>query len=79
MSDFTGFAKMERSGWSDAARAKAYVGLFASASEQAIGSLLDAAATKPGLKALDLCCGQGNVSEALISRGCRVVDRKSVM
>jgi SAM-dependent methyltransferase len=73
MNDFTAFAKMERCGWSDAARAKAYVGFFASASEQAIGSLLDAAAAKPGLKALDLCCGQGNVSAALISRGCRVV------
>jgi SAM-dependent methyltransferase len=64
---------MERNGWSDARRAEAYVGLFASASEQAIGNLLDAAAAGLGLKALDLCCGQGNVSEALIDRGCRVV------
>ena len=24
------------------------------------------------LKALDLCCGQGNVSEALLRRGCKV-------
>lgn len=73
MSDFTAFADMERSGWSDAARAQAYVGLFASASEQAIGSLLDAAAVAPGRKALDLCCGQGSVAAALIGRGCRVV------
>src|SRR6516164_9784208 len=64
---------MERSGWFDAGRASGYVELFASASDQAIGSLLDAAGAKPNLKALDLCCGQGNVSEALISRGCRVV------
>jgi SAM-dependent methyltransferase len=73
VSDFTAFAKMERSGWSDAARAEAYVGLFASASGQAIGSLLDAAAAEAGLDALDLCCGQGNVSAALVGRGCRVV------
>jgi SAM-dependent methyltransferase len=81
MSDFTPFAEMERSGWSDATRAKAYVGFFASAAEQAVGHLLDAAAAQSGLKALDLCCGQGNVSEALISRGCRVVgaDFSSVM
>ena len=50
MSDFSAFAKMERSGWSDAARAEAYVGLFASASEQAIGRLLDAAAARSGVR-----------------------------
>ncbi len=79
--DFTAFANMERSGWSDAARAQAYVGFFASASEQAIGRLLDAAAAESGRKALDLCCGQGNVSAALTGRGCRVVgaDFSSVM
>jgi ubiquinone/menaquinone biosynthesis C-methylase UbiE len=47
--------------------------LFATASDQAISSLLDAVNAKPGLKALDLCCGQGNVSEALIDHGCDVV------
>ena len=73
MSDFTAFARMERSGWSDAERAEAYVGLFASASDQAIGGLLDAAAARSGLEALDLCCGQGNVSAALVGRSCRVV------
>jgi ubiquinone/menaquinone biosynthesis C-methylase UbiE len=64
---------MERSGWSDATRASGYVELFSSASDQAINSLLDAAGAKPDLKTLDLCCGQGNVSEALLSRGCEVV------
>jgi SAM-dependent methyltransferase len=71
--DFTAFEKMEREGWSNAARASGYVDLFASVSDQAIGHLLDAAGAKPNLKALDLCCGQGNVSEALLSRGCQVV------
>jgi SAM-dependent methyltransferase len=73
VSDYSAFANMERSGWSDATRAGAYVGFFASAAEQAIGSLLDAAAAGPGLKALDLCCGQGNVSAGLTGRGCQVV------
>jgi ubiquinone/menaquinone biosynthesis C-methylase UbiE len=73
MRDFSAFGDMERSGWSDAARAAGYVELFASASDQAIGPLLDAAGAKPDRKALDLCCGQGNVSEALLNRGCAVV------
>ena len=73
MSDFTAFGDMEREGWSDAARAARYVELFASASDQAIDSLLDAVGTEPNGKALDLCCGQGNASKALIGRGCRVV------
>lgn len=64
---------MERSGWSDATRAAGYIELFASAADQTIESLLDAVGAKPNLKALDLCCGQGNVSKALISRGCQVV------
>lgn len=73
MSDFTAFGDMERRGWSDPRRASGYIELFASASDQAIDSLLDAVGAEPDLKALDLCCGQGNVSQALISRECQVV------
>jgi SAM-dependent methyltransferase len=73
VSDFSAFRSMERSRWSDAKTASGYVKLFASASDQTIGSLLDAVGAKSKLKILDLCCGQGNVSEALISRGCQVV------
>ena len=72
MSDFSAFGNLERSGWLDAKRAFGYVELFASASDQAINSLLDAADASQNLKALDLCCGQGNVSEALLRRGCKV-------
>lgn len=73
MSDFTAFGDMERAGWSDAARASRDVELFGSASDQAVDSLLDSVGIEPDLKALDLCCGQGNVSKALIGRGCQVV------
>jgi SAM-dependent methyltransferase len=73
MSDFTAFGNMERSGWSDPARASGYVELFAVASDQAIKSLLDAVGVKPEVKILDLCCGQGNVSAALVGCGCKVV------
>ncbi|MGC1865228.1 MAG: class I SAM-dependent methyltransferase, partial [Pseudolabrys sp.] len=72
MSDFKAFQDLERQGWSDPGRVWGYVELFASASDQAIGSLLEAVNAKPKLKALDLCCGQGNVSEALASCGCEV-------
>ena len=72
MGDFSAFANLERSGWLDTKRACGYVELFASASDQAINSLLDAADASQDLKALDLCCEQGNVSEALLRRGCKV-------
>jgi SAM-dependent methyltransferase len=73
MSEFSAFAEMERRSWSDASRASGYVQLFASAPDQSIEGLLDAAGADRDLKVLDLCCGQGNVSQALLSRGCRVV------
>lgn len=73
MSDFAAFGSLERGSWSDPARASGYVELFASASDQAIESLLNAVGARPKLNALDLCCGQGNVSEGLIQRGCEVV------
>jgi SAM-dependent methyltransferase len=73
MSDFEAFGDIERDGWCNVVRASGYVKLFASASDQAIDSLLNAVTAKPDLRALDLCCGHGNVSEALVSRGCEVV------
>ena len=63
----------DRRSWSDRERAASYVRLFAPASDQTIDRLLEVAGAKPGLKALDLCCGQGNVAQALIVRGCQVV------
>ena len=73
MSDFSAFAELERRSWSEATRASSYVELFAAAPDQAIDHLLEAAGARRDLKVLDLCCGQGNVSEALLNRGCRVV------
>ncbi len=73
MSDFSGFAELERRSWSDSIRASSYVELFATAPDQAIDNLLEGAGARPDLNVLDLCCGQGNVSEALLNRGCHVV------
>jgi ubiquinone/menaquinone biosynthesis C-methylase UbiE len=72
LADFQAFEVAEREGWSNRDRASGYVDLFASASDQAIDSLLDAVDAGEGQKTLDLCCGQGNVSEVLASRGCEV-------
>lgn len=72
MSDYAAFKELEIHGWSDAARAANYVKLFATASDQAIEPLLEAAGARGGAKVLDLCCGQGNVAEALAARGCKV-------
>jgi len=73
VSDFSAFGSMERHGWGDATRAAGYVALFSSAPDQAIDSLLNAVGAKSDRKALDLCCGHGNVAAALLRRGCAVV------
>ncbi len=73
MSEFAEFKQAELEGWGNPDRAAGYVGLFAQAVDQAIDPLLDAAGATKGQKVLDLCCGQGNVAEALLARGCDVV------
>jgi len=70
MSDYPAFKELEIRGWADATRATHYVRMFAQAADRAIGPLLDAADVRAGAKVLDLCSGQGNVSEALAARGC---------
>jgi SAM-dependent methyltransferase len=72
LKDFAAFAEAERIGWTDAERASGYVDLFAAASDQLIKPLLDAAGVKSDRAVLDLCCGQGNVAEALANRGWKV-------
>jgi ubiquinone/menaquinone biosynthesis C-methylase UbiE len=73
MSDYQEFEKAEQNGWADPERASGYVVHFTRVADQAIESLLDAVGAKRNLKALDLCCGHGNVSAALVARGCDVV------
>jgi len=73
MSAFEEFEKAERAGWGNPDRAAGYVALFAQAADQAIGPLLDAAGVAEGDRVLDLCCGQGNVTQALVEHGCEAV------
>lgn len=63
MTEYEGFAELETKGWSDDTISSGYVSLFAEASDMAI-PLIVSSIEKTG-KVLDLCCGQGNVTEAL--------------
>lgn len=66
------FGRMERQGWTGNPLVENYVALFVSAAEQAIGPLLAAAQLHHGMRALDLCCGQGSVAKELLAHGCVV-------
>ena len=67
MTDFSDFADLERAGWRAADLSGAYVDLFSPASDMAIPALIRAL---PGSGAvLDLCCGQGNITAALLAAG----------
>lgn len=72
MSNYEAFGRLESEGWSNSSRASSYAALFAGAADHAINSLLNAVRAKAGDKALDLCCGHGNVADALKARGCAV-------
>lgn len=72
MSEFEVFGRMESDNWSDSSRAAHYVELFSSMTDQSVQALADAVHAANGRLALDVCCGQGNVSEALKDRGCEV-------
>lgn len=73
MNDYQEFEQAERAGWGNPDRAAGYVALFAQAADQAIGPLLGAAGAAEGHRVLDLCCGQGNVTQALVEHGCESV------
>jgi ubiquinone/menaquinone biosynthesis C-methylase UbiE len=73
MSGFEAFGRMESEKWSDSSRARHYVNLFASAADQAVQPLVDVVHAKSGRRALDVCCGHGNVAEVLRARGCDVL------
>lgn len=73
VSEYSAFAEAERIGWADINRATGYVDLFAAVADQVVQPLLNAVDVSAGQSALDLCCGQGNVAEALAARGGKVV------
>jgi ubiquinone/menaquinone biosynthesis C-methylase UbiE len=72
MSQFEAFGRMESENWADSSRVRHYVDLFAFAADQTVQALVDVVYAKGGRRALDVCCGHGNVTEALRTRGCDV-------
>ncbi|MGR3804493.1 methyltransferase domain-containing protein [Marinibacterium profundimaris] len=72
MTDTTGFAALERREWSDPNVARAYAQAFAKASDMVVPALVAAVRAGSGTRALDLCCGHGNVSAGLVGAGAEV-------
>jgi SAM-dependent methyltransferase len=68
---FEGFAQLEKWGWTNEEIAAGYVDLFSPASDLAIPALISGIPS--GARVLDLCCGQGNVTEALLQAGLNAV------
>jgi SAM-dependent methyltransferase len=64
---FKGFAELEKNGWTSEDITAGYVDLFSPASDLAIPAVIFGITS--GARVLDLCCGQGNVTEALIAAG----------
>lgn len=63
------FAALEKSGWSEPDTAADYARVFAKATDMAVPVLVGAVAAGPGMRVLDLCCGQGNVTEGVLRTG----------
>jgi SAM-dependent methyltransferase len=72
MPDTDDFAALERREWSDARVARSYARSFARASDMVVPHLVAAVRAAPGIDALDLCCGHGNVTAGLVRDGARV-------
>ena len=71
LEDYSTFAERERLGWSDAGIIEAYVAKFGPVTDEVAQVLVERAA-KPGLKTLDLCCGQGRLTALLCEAGAEV-------
>ena len=67
MAAYEGFAELETKGWSDDTISSGYVTMFSEASDMAIPSIV--ASIGSNGRTLDLCCGQGNVTEAIAKAG----------
>lgn len=66
------FAGMERGGWSDPEVAEVYATNFATAADMAAPALVAGIGAGPGRRVLDICCGHGNLSQALAAAGAEV-------
>lgn len=67
------FAALERREWAKSEVAQSYATMFAKAADMVVPTLVEAVRAGPGIDALDLCCGQGNVSAGLCNAGAKVI------
>lgn len=67
------FAALEKREWANSNVARSYAQVFAKAADMVVPCLNEAVRPKPGTRALDLCCGHGNVTAGLIRAGAQVV------
>jgi SAM-dependent methyltransferase len=72
VTDKRAFADLEKREWADADVARSYAWSFSQASGMVVPYLTEAVCAAPGLDALDLCCGHGNVSAGLVACGATV-------
>ena len=66
------FAALEKREWAKGDVARSYAQIFAKASDMVVPCLVEAVSAKHGTKALDLCCGHGNVASVLVGAGAQV-------
>lgn len=71
MTAYEGFAELEMNGWNDDTISSGYVNMFAEVSDMAIPAIVSSIQNTG--RTLDLCCGQGNVTEALARAGHSVI------
>lgn len=72
---------MEQENWARVSLVAEYVDRFAKAADQTIPSVVASVAPVEGLRALDICCGQGSLTVALDAAGAQVtgLDRSNAM
>ncbi len=66
------FAELEKREWSQQAVAIAYTSGFAKASDMVVPHLVSAVEARPNMQVLDLCCGHGNVSAAMVEAAAKI-------
>lgn len=66
------FAALEKREWAKVDVAQSYAHVFAKAADMVVPYLVEAVNARLGIKALDLCCGHGNVASGLIRAGAQV-------
>lgn len=66
------FAAVEKREWTDANVAQSYARVFATAADMVVPHLVEAVRAGNTTRALDLCCGHGNVTGGLVRAGAQV-------